>query len=115
MGGAGAGAFGFLFAALMFASPLACLIAVLITWILVLPKWNVAAFVLFLASCALQLIMWNVDLEGIVGQIAFSGSFALSVVALAMIPAALAVRIGALIFAVSRAKQQRHSHPETGE
>ncbi|MBJ2151666.1 hypothetical protein [Paracoccus sp. IB05] len=115
MGGAGAGAFGFLFAALMFASPLACLIAALITWILVLPNWTLAAFVLFVASCCLHLIMWNVEPEAVMGKIAFSGSFALSVGALLMIPAALAFRIGALIFAVSRAKQQRHSHPETGE
>ena len=79
MGGAGAGAGGFLFAVIVFASPLTCLSAALIAWILVLPRWTIAALGFFIASCALQLIMWNVDLEGIVGQIAFSGSFALSV------------------------------------
>lgn len=113
MGGAGAGAFGFLFAALMFASPLACLIAALITWILVLPKWTVAAFVLFIASCCLHLIMWNVEPEAVMGKIAFSGSFALSVGALLMIPAALAFRIGAVIVAATRGKHERRRPSET--
>ncbi|WP_151718488.1 hypothetical protein [Gemmobacter serpentinus] len=115
MGGAGAGAASFLFAGIMIVSPLACLIAALISWILVLPKWTIAAFGLFFTSCALHLIMWNVEPEGIVSLIAFSGGFAISVVALAMIPVALAARIGALIFAVVGGKQERRSHPETGD
>ena len=54
MGGAGAGAGGFLFAVIVFASPLTCLSAALIAWILVLPRWTIAALGFFIASCALQ-------------------------------------------------------------
>jgi len=104
MGGAGAGAVGILIAVLLYASPVACLIAALITWILVLPKWTVAAFVLFLASCCLHLIMWNVEPEALLGTIALSGNSALSVSALLMIPAALTFRIGTMIFAGMRRK-----------
>jgi hypothetical protein len=121
MGGAGAGVVGLLFALLSFASPAACLTAALITWILVLPKWTVAAFVLFLVSCCLQVIMWNVEPDTLVWQIAVLGNFALLVGALLLIPAALAFRIGALIFALigafifalRRRTQERRQHPET--
>jgi hypothetical protein len=115
MGGAGAGAIGLLFVALLYASPLTCLIAAFITWILVLPKWTVAAFVLFLAACCLHLIMWNVEPEAVVGKIASSGSFGLSVAALLMIPAALAFRVVAVVFAVARPKQERSPLPEACE
>lgn len=115
MGGAGAGAFGFLLAAFSYVSPLACLIAALITWILVLPKWTIAAFVLFLASCCLHLILWYAGPEAVLGKIAFSGSFALSISALLMIPAALAFRVGAVIFAATRRKHERRPLPETYE
>ncbi|MFN3724393.1 MAG: hypothetical protein ACK4VZ_15265 [Paracoccaceae bacterium] len=113
MGGASAGVVGLLFVLLSFASPPTCLIAALIMWILVLPKWTVAALMLFLVSCCLQFIMWTVEPETLVLQIAFSGSFALSVGALLMIPAALAFRFGAVIFAVTRRNQERRPHPET--
>jgi hypothetical protein len=115
MSGAGAGAFGLLLAALVFASPIACLIAALMTWILVLPKWTFAASALFLASCGLQLILWNAEPDAVMGRIAASGSFALTVGALLMIAAALVFRIGAMIFAVARGRQRCRLHPETCE
>lgn len=98
MGGAGAGGI-FLIAALL-SSPLGCLVAAVITWFLVLPKWTGAALFLFLVSSAFLAASFAFEPETPLWTITVYASFGISKGVVLMMPVAFVYRVGSLIWAL---------------
>ena len=106
MGGAGAGAVGILFIPMAYGgTALIWLIATVVSWVLVLPKWTFACFLLALFSCFFHAALWYSDPKTTLNYFAMMGIVPLTLGAFLAIPLAVIARFIWPLFSLWRREE----------